>query len=222
MTELESRRRPLAAAERRLLSGKIRRYGAHPGAVERSARLASAGIFALLWLLTLVLTDAPWPLVTGFWLVLGVLIHLWVLRDLRKESRHLPALVRSLEGALERDEAESFDVVAVAYAEFEELEDEGACYAFDLGDGRLVFLAGQQFYPSARFPSLDFSVVYPLDGGGRPADMWIEKRGAAFPPARIITASLKGELAERIPLTLEVVHGRLDELEELLARRPPE
>lgn len=104
-----------------------------------------------------------------------------------------------------RDEVESFDIVADAYAEFEEVEDEGACYAFDLADGGIVFLTGQQFYPSARFPSLDFSVAYPLDENGASADMWIEKRGPASEPDRVVSAAVKRELAERIPEPLEVV-----------------
>lgn len=172
----------------------------------------------VLWFLTLLASDVAWPLVTVFWLVLGGLIYLWVLRDLRKELGHLPEMVSSMEGALRRDEVESFDVVAEGYAELEEVEDEGACYGFDLGDETIVFLVGQQFYPSARFPSLDFSVVYPLDESGRSADMWIEKRGDAVPPDRVIPAPVKWELAERIPEPLELVRGTLDRVEEALRR----
>ena len=124
-----------------------------------------------------------------------------------------------MESALRRNEAHSFDIEAVAYAELEEWEDEGACWAFDLGDGRIVFLTGQEFYPSARFPSLDFSVVYPLTEDGDSMDMWLEKRGATVPPAEVLPARLKPELAGRLPEALEVVSGSLDDLEELLRRR---
>lgn len=96
------------------------------------------------------------------------------------------------------------------YAEFDESEDEGACYAFDLGDGRLVLLVGQQFYSSARFPSLDFSVVYPLDENGASADMWLEKRGERMPPDHVIPAEVRWELAERLPESLDVVKGSLE------------
>ncbi len=213
---LESRRRPLTPAERRLLRCKIRRYQIRPGEVDRGVGLIVASGTAVLWLLTLLAADVPWPLVTVFSIVLGWLLYIWVRRDLRKETEHLPAMVSSMESALRRDEAESFDIVAEAYAEFEEVEDEGACYAFDLGDGRMVFLAGQQFYPSARFPSLDFSVVYPLDEDGGSPDMWIEKRGPSAEPARVVPAAVNWELAERIPEPLEVVPGSLDTVEESL------
>lgn len=211
---LESRRRPLTVAERRLLRCKIRQYRVRPGELERRVGLIAAGTTGVLWLATLLASDAPWMLATVVWLVLGALLYVWVIRDLRKESEHLSATVASMESALSRDEAESFDVVAEAFAEFEEVEDEGACYAFDLGDGRLVFLTGQQFYPSAGFPSLDFSVVYPLDEDARSVDMWIEKRGPAAEPDRVIPAAVKWELADRIPALLEVVRGSLESVEE--------
>lgn len=213
---LEPRRRPLTAAERRLLCCKIRQYRVRPGELERRVGLIAAGTTGVLWLLTLLASDAPWLWVTIAWLGLGALLYVWVLRDLRRETQHLPIIVSSMESALRRDEAESFDLVAQAYAEFEEMEDEGACYAFDMGDGRLVFLTGQQFYPSARFPSLDFSVVYPLDENGESADMWVAKRGQGTEPARIVPASVKWDLADRIPQPLEVVKGSLDTVEESL------
>lgn len=213
---LEFRLRPLTPAERRLLRCKIRRYDVRPREIERRVAWIAAITAGLLWVLTLLASDAPWPVATVIWLVLGVVLYVWVLRDLRKESAPLPAMAASMESALRRDEAESFDIRATAYAEFEEIEDEGACYAFDLGDGRLVFLTGQQFYPSARFPGLDFSVVYPLDEDGASADMWIEKRGPAAEPDRVIPASVKWDLAERILGPLEIVQGSLDTIEERL------
>lgn len=217
--KLASRTRPLTAAERRLLRCKIRQYGRRPGDLERSVRLAGVGIVGVLWLWTLLATDLSWLVVTAVWLVIGVAIYVWVLRDLRKELGHLPGVVSSMESALERDEVESFDVEAVGYAEFEEVADEGACWAFDLGDGRVVFLVGQQFYPSARFPSLDFSVVHPLDEDGASADMWIEKRGDAVPPDRVIPMDVKWELlGDCFPESLDVVHGELAGLEGTVRR----
>ena len=59
------------------------------------------------------------------------------------------------------------------------MEDEGACFAFQLEDrDEIVFLSGQEFYETAKFPSLDFSLVFPLDESGRRVDMLIERRGA--------------------------------------------
>lgn len=217
---LPARRRPLRAAERRLLKARMRRHERRSGAFGRSVAIAGVAVIGVFWVVTLLASDAPWWLVTAFWLVAGALIGAWVRRDLRRENAHLPDTLASLESAVRRNEVESFDIVAVAYVEFEEVEDEGACYAFDLGDGRLVFLAGQEFYAAARFPSLDFSVVYPLDEAGRAADMWIEKRGERAAPVRVVAAPDKRRLADEIPESLHVVPGTLDRLAEALEAPP--
>jgi hypothetical protein len=120
-------------------------------------------------------------------------------------------MVLGLESALMRNEADVFDIRAAAFVELEEVEDEGACYAFDLGDGRIAFLSGQEFYPGARFPSLDFSLVYVLDEEDRTADMLMEKRGPRAAPERRIPATVKWELD--IPESLSVMIGSLDDLE---------
>jgi hypothetical protein len=109
----------------------------------------TAGVIGLLWLWTILASDAPRLVVTVFWVVIGV-----------------------------------------------------------------VFVAGQDFSESARFPSLDFSLVYPLDEQGRPVEMFIEKRGGKAARARTIPAAVKKSL--NVPHHLEVCTARLDDLEALL------
>jgi hypothetical protein len=77
-----------------------------------------------------------------------------------------------------------------------------------------VFVAGQEFYPGARFPSLDFSLAYVLDEDGQTVDLVIDKRGSNAAAARRIPAAAKLRL--ELPEHLEVRHGRLDELERVL------
>lgn len=64
-------------------------------------------------------------------------------------------------------------------------------------------------------------MVRPLDEDGRPAALWLEKRGEAVPPERVIPADVKWELADRLPEPLSVVRGSLDRLVEVLRRREP-
>ena len=179
--------------------------------------IAAAVIF-ILWLLTILLSDAPWTIVTGFWAGIGAWIAFSARRSQLKDQSHTDAYARGLTSAIARNEAEVFDVKAVAFLEFEEFEDEGAAYAFDLGDGRIAFIQGQQFYEGARFPSLDFSLVHALDEQGGTADMWIEKRGRRVPPSRVIPAAVKHTL--NVPDHLTIRYGRLDDLEIALRADP--
>ena len=100
-----------------------------------------------------------------------------------------------------------------------EIEDEGACYAFELDVGRIAFIQGQEFYESARFPSLDFSLAYVLDEADQSVDTLIDKRGAKAAPARRIPAAVKQRLD--VPDHLEVRKGRIADLEDILATSSP-
>jgi hypothetical protein len=122
-----------------------------------------------------------------------------------------------LESALRGGQAEVFDIRAVAFVELEEFEDEGACYAFDLGGSRMAFLSGQEFYAATGFPSLDFALVYILDETDQAVEMLMDMRGPRADPVRTIPARTKWELD--IPESLSVLEGSLDDLEELL--KPP-
>lgn len=211
---LEPVRRPLTPAETRVLRAKAADIAGRSRRAPRSALFAGMGVFATLWLLTLLASDASWLVVSAFWAVVGGGITLWVRRDIRQEGRQLAEVAQGLESALRRNAADVYDIQAKAFAELEEIEDEGAFYAFELQAGRLVFITGQEFYDGARFPSLDFSLVYILDERGRTVDMLIDKRGPKARPARTIPRELKHELA--VPDHLQVMNGTLAELERLL------
>jgi hypothetical protein len=164
---------------------------------------------------TLVVSDTSWPIITAFWVFAGSGILLWVRHDLKKDIRQLHDMLNAYQSARRRNEAEIFNVEATSYADFEEVEDEGACYAFQIEGDRLVFIAGQEFYPQARFPSHDFSLVYVLTERGEAIDMVIEKRGARAAAELTVPAATKLKLD--IPETLEVIDGKLGQIEDLLS-----
>jgi hypothetical protein len=211
---LQSSRRSLTPAERRVLRAKSESWRARGRRASSRSLVIAGGVIFALWLCTILASDAPWLVVTAFWLVVGGAIAVWVRRDARAHERQLQRMSRGLESALRRNAADVYDVRARSFAELEEIEDEGACYAFELGDDRLVFIAGQQFYPSARFPSLDFSLVYVLDQADHTVDMVIEKRGTRAAPARRIPAVIKETL--EVPQHLEVRTGTIAALEDIL------
>lgn len=204
--------RPLKPAERRLLRLKMRSLEAE---LKRKPPYVIMAIpFVVLWAITLLLSDAPWYIVTVFWIVVGAAICLWVLRDLRREPNYRADMLRAYRSAWDRNEAEVIDVKAKSFVQFEEADDEGPCYVFEFESDRLFFLHGQQYYPMSKFPSLDFSLVYPLEAGGKTADELIEKRGPREGPAR--TIPLATALTLEIPESLSVIRGRPDQIEQLL------
>jgi hypothetical protein len=209
-SSLESYHRPLRPSEKRLLRVKARGFE-QAGGRQRYVLVAAGGVFAVLWASTLLVAEAPWTLVTFFWVVIGAGITLWVKRDLTRDQREDRAMLRRIESARRRDTAQVFDVRSRAFAEFEEVEDEGSCFAFQLDSDRMAFISGQQFYPSARFPSLDFSLVYILDEEDRIVDEMIEKRGPRTDPSRVVPSKLKWKM--EIPEHLEVRRGSLETLD---------
>jgi hypothetical protein len=152
--------------------------------------------------------------ITAFWLIAGAVLALWVRLDAMKDATQLQSMAQSLKSALKLNTADVYDVQAKSFVEFEEIEDEGAAYAFELEDGRVLFISGQEFYPGAKFPSLDFSLVYFLDENGQTVDMQIEKRGSRAAPAHLIPAAIKERL--KIPEHLATRPGGIAHLEDRL------
>ena len=148
---------------------------------------------------------------TVFWGAVGSGIILWARRDFRKD---LGAILHRHKSARNRNEAEVFEIQSKSFVEFEEVEDESACYAFEIGGDRIVFVTDQEFYPGPRFPCHDFAVVHILNERGDPVDMVIEKRGPRAQAVRMIPAATKLEL--EIPEHLEVITGTLTQVEDLL------
>jgi hypothetical protein len=214
--QLVPARRPLTVAERQRIRSRMDEVETASRRVRQVALpLVGLGIL-LLWLWTLLASDAPRLVVTGFWLIVGVVIAVWVRRDLGRNADQLAGMARGLASALGHDTAEVYDIRARAFAELEEIEDEGACYAFELEGERLVFITGQEFYAEARFPSLDFSLVYILDEHDEAVELFIDRRGARVAPARTIPASIKQTLA--VPEHLGVYPGKLSDVEACLSR----
>ena len=218
-TLLAPTRRALTPTERRLTQARIKSLKARAHRASARAVPVTAAVVSVLWIWTILASDAPWHTVAAFWITVGGAIALWVRRDSRGNASSFQRMTRDMESALVRSEADVYDVHARAFAEFEEVEDEGACYAFELDGNRLLFVTGQEFYESAKFPSLDFSLVYVLDEQGQTVEMFIDKRGPKATPARTIPSSVKNTL--EIPELLEVRTGTLDDVETLLRSATP-
>jgi hypothetical protein len=139
------------------------------------------------------------------------IIAFWAGRSVKREWNES---VSELENALSRNLALVVHIKSTHMVEFEEIEDEGACYAFQLPDDKIVFVSGQDFYPSARFPNSDFEIIEIRDSRGKVVEGFIEKHGQKLAPVRTIKADTKRLLDE--PDHLNVINGQLENLEQLL------
>ncbi|HTR27496.1 MAG TPA: hypothetical protein VMI10_26235 [Terriglobales bacterium] len=150
-----------------------------------------------------------WP--GAIWIGICELIAVWVFFSAKRESS---ARLQKLKALSERNEAREIRVQASEVVEFEEIQDEGACFAFQLQDDRILFISGQSYYASKRFPNSDFSLICVYDSEGSLVEEWTRNHGHRLQPIRVVPSDVKAGLS--IPDHLEVIHGKLAELEGIL------
>jgi hypothetical protein len=220
MTVLDTIERPLNADERSQLTARVRNARVESSRALLKTGGASALVCGVLMLLTLWLSDAPAVVIVGFWAVMTVLFTLWTGMPWRRLMR---GQIPILEDALTANRAREVRLRSNRVVEFEEVEDEGACYAFDRGyafdrDGSsAIFITGQEFYEDDDFPNSDFSMIELLGTSGTPVDVLLSKRGRKLAPERVVPASIKDGL--ELPEHLEIVQAPLERVESALGRR---
>lgn len=214
MATMTSSERPLLESEKRLLRCALANQRKRLRDLRRRILIIGGTIVAILWGVTLADSkNGPSWYVSGlFWLAIGVLLGFWCYWDARRD---ILRVLNRFESATRRNQARVVQVQSEQMVEFEEQEDEGACYAFQADPDRVVFVAGQAFYADRRFPNSDFSLVDVLTEDDTVAMFLIAKRGTKIEPIRTIPVEVRSKL--KVPRHLEAVEGSLDRLEQLLA-----
>jgi hypothetical protein len=205
--------RELTPNEQELLNRKIILRRKQKNFALRRSFVSGLIVSAILSGLVLLASTAPRHIVLMFFLGTWLSLFLWVGMT---EKKKLSKAVAELEGALARNRASVVRIASQKVVEFEEIEDEGACYAFQLPQNKIVFVSGQDFYPSAKFPNTDFEIVTVFDSRGLALDGWTVKNDKHLTPVRKIPSDVKKTL--RPPEHLAVIDGNLDNLETLLRR----
>jgi hypothetical protein len=213
MTQSERR---LSADEQTQLSARLANARTESAKALLKTGGASAIVCTVLGILTLLASTAPRLLIAAFWLVLWLVFTLWIGLPWRRLMR---GQMRMFEEAIRANRVREIRLQATRVVEFEEEEDEGACYAFDHEGNAAVFIVGQEFYEDDNFPNTDFSIVEILGGHGQPIDVLLHKRGRKLQPERIVSAAVKNRL--ELPEHLTIVPGSLDHIESSLPRATP-
>jgi hypothetical protein len=169
-----------------------------------------------LWVVTLIVTfreKGSFLIATLLWGGLSVVFYTW---NYKVERPKLVAEVCRYEAALEKNKAEVVRIQSDEMVEFEEAEDEGECYAFQVDENCIAFVSGQDFYSTAKFPNSDFSLVHIRDENSMLLATFIEKTGKKLKPVRKISAAEKSKM--KVPDHLTVIEGELASLEQLLVK----
>jgi len=175
----------------------------------------------------------PWPMLIGagimavltvlanpqarfyaivFWLGLALLFWGWCALD---ETRKGRKRIADIDAAIRRNVAEVIQCQSDEVVAFEEIEDEGAEYCFQAEQATLLFVSGQDFYETSRFPNSDFEIITACGDMGVPRLWHLACHGKKLKPGRIIPAEQKKQLT--MPEHLEVRTGRLEHLEKILS-----
>lgn len=210
---MESRIRPLTEAERRLVRRHLRRLERDRATHWPRVIGVTALVVGILWLLTVLASDAPLWVISAFWCVLGIVLAAWVGRERGASD---PSHTRELERALRHGSACVTRIEALRYAEIEEHEDEGAHLVLELPNRSLTFLSGQDSYPTPRFPSARIDYIDILSPQGVPVLSTRSCKGARLPLERTVPADFKTDMIW--PGDLEVRAGTLADLETILLR----
>jgi hypothetical protein len=205
--------RAVTTAERRRLAARARQVERRYRRAWAQAAAGSALVCGVLGALTLAASDAPRLVIVVFWIGMTALFTLWVGADERRALRRLRAGAAAAAAATRAREVRIRSSAVIA---FDEIEDEGACYAFAFDAGRMIFIAGQEFYSTPRFPNDDFSLVEAIDDRGRALDAWTDIHGQPLTPVRTIPAAIKRSL--EIPDHLTIVDATPEDIEQQLRR----
>ncbi len=208
---IDKMRRPLTDKEKRVLKASISSLKRQFNKLQKRTLISSFIVFGVLWGFTMLVAKESWKIITIFWLCLGIGISLWTIIT---ERQKVHKRIGTYEDAMNRNEADVLHIRSNAMIEFDEIEDEGACYAYQVDDESIIFIAGQEFYSSARFPNNNFEIIHIYDSVGNPIEMLIEKHGNKLEPVRKVFPEVKKKL--RLPNHLETIKGKLADIEQIL------
>lgn len=149
--------RTLTPAERRAVGAEMQRFrreASLQSALKDSVAYVVAGL--LVGAIYFLAIGRPWYLGSLAGLLFVVtLIPLVGFARFRRAARH----VRSMDRALRSDSVRVTEIIATEFASFEEFEDLGPLYVFQVEPDKLLVLRGQLYNETPRFPSLHFEIV---------------------------------------------------------------
>jgi hypothetical protein len=149
--------RPLTSSEIRRINARIARIAKEIAPFRLAKDVLQvllmssvAGVFYKLF------TNTSWSVAliwtVGFGSIMSVIIGVSTWRKAKN-------YIQILSAALKRNTANVVRISSQAYASFQEYEDLGVLYAFQIEPDKLFILRGQEYYETGSFPCLEFELV---------------------------------------------------------------
>jgi hypothetical protein len=175
-----------------------------------------AGVICLLG--NLLSKDQPpfWFYMIIFWGA-GTFLAFSLAKNAYRENMENSRMLSFLTDALQNGKARVEKIQSQRMLEVEELEDEGACYFFEVEARKLFQLYGQEYYSSATFPSTEFCLIDIIDSNGNPVASFLENNGEKLSPYRMICA--KDTVKDLIPYDQKFIDCGIDEFEEYVKQK---
>jgi len=165
----------------------------------------------ILGILVILSSDVPIEYPIYFMLGITLLYTTW---GFIENKVQISRQINNISKCLDINEVFIDHVQSSEMIEFEEIDDEGACYCFEIDQSKLLFITGQDFYKSKKFPSTDFDIVSAYGNSESIVLFKIYGNGDKLEPRRIIPWELKEKL--RQPDHLEIIEGNLKDIENIL------
>jgi hypothetical protein len=140
-----------------------------------------------------------------------------LIKNFRKSSLLQGKIHQIMDDILEKDIARVIHCNSTKMIEFEEIEDEGAEYLFQVEENKIFHIKGQEFYETALFPSNNFELTSIMGKeGDSPTDFYIRCIGHKISPMMVITADIKKEYIDKVSELPEIIEGNIDDLDSIM------
>ena len=211
--------RPLTPVECRLLRIRIATLCGLGPTLATSAKYGYGTMWTLCLIGYLAGKDPPeWGFLLFMMLVPGAFLTYLLWRDGPNGNGDLGQRLRRMRDALEKGKAREVRITAAKVAEAEEIEDEGACFFFEVSTAQIVALQGQSYYATKRFPNSDFRLISIVDSSGTEVDFQIRNRGQKLVPIWTLNPAEKERILSALHLDdIAVMPCRLVELRAYLS-----
>ncbi|WP_319372024.1 hypothetical protein [uncultured Ilyobacter sp.] len=140
-----------------------------------------------------------------------------LIRNFVKNTMLQSKLHEIMDEILERDTAKVIHCSSSKMIEFEEVEDEGAQYLFQVDENKIFNIAGQEYYETPLFPSSNFELVTILGPREKEyLDFHIQCFGHKLSPLMVVPKDVKKEFIDKISELPEIIEGNIEKIDSLM------